>query len=79
MSPLAVPPKSEGLIQPSITSHPPKFTSLALEPSSKPSTITNEARPFNTTQETTKILDSLNTLPFEEQITDKVIRHEMKL
>lgn len=38
MSPLAMPSNKEGLIQPSMTSHPPKFTPLTLESPSNPST-----------------------------------------
>lgn len=38
MSPLRMPSKSEGLIQPSITNHPPKLTALTLELPCNPST-----------------------------------------
>lgn len=38
MSPLAMPSNKEGLIQPSITSHPPKLTPLTLDPPCNPST-----------------------------------------
>lgn len=38
MSPLGMPSNSEGLIQPSTTSHPPKFTALTLESPRNPST-----------------------------------------
>lgn len=37
-SPLGMPSNSEGLIQPSTTSHPPKFTPLTLESPRNPST-----------------------------------------
>ncbi len=38
MSPLGMPSNSEGLIQPSTTSHPPKFTAFTLESPANPST-----------------------------------------
>lgn len=41
MSPLGMPSKSEGLIQPSTTNHPPKFTPLTLESPCNPSTWIN--------------------------------------
>lgn len=42
ISPLGMPSNSEGLIQPSTTSQPPKFTPLTLEPPLNPSTYSKQ-------------------------------------
>lgn len=42
ISPLGMPSKSEGLIQPSTTNHPPKFTALTLESPCNPTTWINQ-------------------------------------